>query len=155
MSPIKPWRNSTPFFGAAALCTIKIEPELLTTWSCSKPPSNQLSDQRNLTKFELFSSYFSLSLWGGGTSCHIAQKRNVQLKKLKPNIKIILKPPTTHYRLIQQHHLPWKKYKQTQRKQALFLLRKLQWVPPLKHSSKTCLWPPRSLLHYTNSSHSG
>ena len=44
MSPIKPWRNSTPFFGAAALCTIKIEPELLTTWSCSKPPSNQLPE---------------------------------------------------------------------------------------------------------------
>ena len=52
MTTMEPWRNSTPFFGAAALCTIKIEPELLTTWSCSKPPSNQLSDQRNLTKFE-------------------------------------------------------------------------------------------------------
>ena len=52
LRPTGCWRNSTPFFGAAALCTIKIEPELLTTWSCSKPPSNQLSDQRNLTKFE-------------------------------------------------------------------------------------------------------
>ena len=53
MTPMEPWRNSTPFFGAAAFCMTKIDRFRARAIDHSVLiPSIQLSDERNLTRFE-------------------------------------------------------------------------------------------------------
>ena len=66
MSPMEPWRNSTPFFGAAAFCTINTddlntsEPSYLPLNPVSVTQFNKLTDS-DLTKTQPSSSLSTLS----------------------------------------------------------------------------------------------